>query len=162
MSYIRQFWKDHVTKFQNKYVKTDNPDGTITLTPDEGEVIQVGTPQNQANFNNLEEGVFANRATIAELARVARIQSGSIKSLTGEKGTVKLTNTAKYPFNNSKTTVALKVKKDTLAYSVDIYCTDKNIGDFLITDKQLNGFKLEYTGGAKEATVEYVVMGGNL
>ena len=34
------------------------------------------------------------------------------------------------------------------------------VGEIRITDKQLNGFKIEYTGAAKEVTVKCTVQGG--
>lgn len=34
------------------------------------------------------------------------------------------------------------------------------VGEIHITDKQLNGFKIEYTGAAKEVTVKCTVQGG--
>ena len=34
------------------------------------------------------------------------------------------------------------------------------VGEAVATDKQVNGFKLAYTGSAKSAVVEYIVIGG--
>lgn len=34
------------------------------------------------------------------------------------------------------------------------------VGEIRITDKQLNGFKIKYTGAAKEVTVKCTVQGG--
>ena len=34
------------------------------------------------------------------------------------------------------------------------------IGEIKITDKQLNGFKIEFTGAAKEVSVKCTVQGG--
>ena len=68
--YNRTFWQDHVTEFGDRFREQNNPDGTVTHIPVEGEVIQEGTPQNAANFNNIEMGIFAANEIAAELARI--------------------------------------------------------------------------------------------
>ncbi len=68
--YSRTFWQDHVTEYDNRYREQNNPDGTISHIPVEGEIIQQGTPQNAANFNNLEEGIVAACEISAELCRI--------------------------------------------------------------------------------------------
>ena len=55
--YSQTYWQDHVTEFLDRYKEVTNPDGTVTHTPVEGEILQQGTPQNQTNFNNIENGV---------------------------------------------------------------------------------------------------------
>ena len=79
-----------------------------------------------------------------------------------EIGSTVLTNTLEFPFNDSKATVPLtNTQKDT-NYAV-IAWTDSdagNIGDIQVTDKQVNGFKLAYSGSAKTATIKYIVIGG--
>ena len=34
------------------------------------------------------------------------------------------------------------------------------VGEIVITDKQLNGFKIEHTGSAAKVSVKYIVEGG--
>lgn len=48
MAYNRTIWQDHVTEFSDRFIETDNGDGTISHEPVEGEVIQQGTPQNRS------------------------------------------------------------------------------------------------------------------
>lgn len=55
--YKQTEWQDRVTEFEDRYIEKENPDGSFTHTPFEGEIIQVGTPQNQTNFNNMENGI---------------------------------------------------------------------------------------------------------
>lgn len=55
--YNQREWQDRVTEYENRYRETENPDGSFTHTPVEGEVIAEGTPQNQTNFNNMENGI---------------------------------------------------------------------------------------------------------
>ena len=79
-----------------------------------------------------------------------------------EAGSVTLTNTAKFPFNNSKKSVALAKVQADLNYAV-IAWTDSeagNIGDIQVTEKQVNGFKVSYSGSAATAVVNYIVIGG--
>ena len=83
-------------------------------------------------------------------------------NLTTEMKVVELTNTASYPFNNSIKTVALATARDALDYTVDIEVPSKvsNIGNLLITEKQLNGFKISYDGSAKSVSVRLTIKGG--
>lgn len=57
MAYDRTRWKDHVTERPRTYVETPNADGSVTLTPAMGNVLQQGTPQSATNFNKMEDGI---------------------------------------------------------------------------------------------------------
>lgn len=160
--YNRTYWQDHVSERLNTYRETKNDDGTITHTPIEGEIIQQGTPQNQRNFNNMEEGIFAANELGAELARIARLNNCDIKAIKGVGGTVNLDNSLEYPFNNSVQTVNLPYPLATTEYDVmtEILSDRLNVGDVVIYDKQRNGFKIAYTGSAKIAKIRYTTKGG--
>jgi hypothetical protein len=163
MAYKRTTWQDHVTEYSNRYNETTNPDGSITHTPVEGEVIQQGTPQNAANFNNMEEGIFAADQLATEAARMAKVNSRVLDAVKGEAISTTLTNSQKYPFNNSQKTVSLTQKKTTNDYVVEIElvsATGGGVGDFVVTDKLLNGFKLAFTGAASSVSVICHVKGG--
>lgn len=162
--YNRQYWQDHVTQYENRYREQTNPDGTITHVPVEGEVLQEGTPQNGTNFNNLETGVFAAHELGAEFARLLLQQKRALSMVKGESGTVTLTNTLTYPFNNSNKTVTIAAVRDTTDYTVDIDTGAGNasIGRVVVYDKLKNGFKIAFTGGAASVTVKYTVRGGIL
>lgn len=158
-----KIWKDHVTQYSNRYKEVQNADGTVTHEAVEGEVIQEGTPQNAQNFNDLEERVLAG-GEVANLAFLKAITAESrIKGLQGEVVEATLTNTKDYPFNNSRKTLALKTPRGNLDYTVNVEATTEDaggIGEIKITDKQLNGFKIEYTGTAKSVSVKCTVQGG--
>lgn len=162
MAYNRTFWKDHVTEFENRYNEIDNGDGTKTLEPVEGEIVQQGTPQNDPNFNNIEEGVFAGNELGCEATRTLLHNSQTLKKLIGETGETTLTNTLEYPFNNSSKTINLVTKRDTTDYTVevDVITNSGDVGRVVITDKQLNGFKIAFTGSASSVTARYIVQGG--
>ena len=78
-----------------------------------------------------------------------------------EEGSVTLTNTGTFPFNNSQQTVALVKPQKNTKYAVIAEDPVKgDVGDIVISGKQTNGFKIEFTGSAKTATVKYIVIGG--
>lgn len=124
-----------------------------------GEVIQEGTLQSAGNFNNMEDGI-EDAAVAAALLVIA---AGQLDAQTAaEEKTVTLTNTQSYPFNNSQKTVSLSTTRTTTAYSVDVEVLEHSgdVGDVLISDKLLNGFKVRFDGGAKSATVKLIIKGG--
>lgn len=76
---------------------------------DSGEVIQAGTDQSAAHFNNMESGI--TDASVA--AAMLLIAAGELQSQTEiERHVVELKNTASYPFNNSTKTVSLAITRD--------------------------------------------------
>lgn len=79
-----------------------------------------------------------------------------------EIGTVTLTNSLKFPFNNSKQSVSLTKTRKTTNYVVmtDVTAFNGNVGEVELTGKLTNGFQIGYTGSAASATVRYVVIGG--
>ena len=79
-----------------------------------------------------------------------------------QTGTKTLTNTKAFPFNNSKTTVALSPTKENTNYIVlpEVTAFQGNVGEIVISDKAVNGFAIAYTGSASSVTVKYTVLGG--
>ncbi len=79
-----------------------------------------------------------------------------------EQGTKTLTNTQQFPFNNSQTSVALVNRQKNTKYAVlaEITSAVGNAGEAVVSDFQVNGFKLAYTGSASSAVVKYIVIGG--
>ena len=78
-------------------------------------------------------------------------------------GTVTLRNTKQYPFNDSAVTVALKRAMPDQEYTVltELLGADGDTGDIVVSAKAVNGFKLAYTGSAREAMIRYRVLGGD-
>lgn len=155
-------WKDHVTDAPRTYIITENSDGTITLQP-AGNIIQQGTSQSAGNFNNMEQGIFAANEMAAEAIRVSRLLQRAVEGLEGEQITVSLSNTLGYPFNNSKKTVPLATSRNTQDYTVLVEVVSSvggGVGEITISDKLLNGFKIEYSGAATNVTVNCYVQGG--
>jgi len=162
--YNKTNWIDHVTQYEDRFTETNNSDGTVTHIPVEGVVMQQGTPQNAQNFNNMEYGIFGSNEMGNEAMRSLLHAKQTIKKLIGAVVVTTLTNTNSYPFNNSKKTIALSELRDTLNYTVDVEAAAVGggaVGEIVITDKQLNGFKIEHTGSAKSVTIKCVVKGGS-
>jgi hypothetical protein len=86
------------------------------------------------------------------------------QELIGEVGTVTLNNSETFPFNNSMVTVSLAKPRTTQNYIVivDVPAAVGNVGEIVITDKLVNGFKIGFTGSASSVTVKYKVIGGYL
>jgi len=142
--YNKTIWQDHVVD-QN------------------GQVIQQGTPLSARNMNAIENGIFETY----ELSNVLLQQMMQHKRLLadqeGEVQIITITNTQSYPFNNSLTTVSLIKTRDTLNYRVFVEVqsvTGGFLGDIVIKDKALNGFKIGYDGSATSVTLKTWVIGG--
>lgn len=150
-------WLNHTTDKPGRYHITKNEDdGTYNITR-AGEVMQQGTPQDQAHFNHIEAGVFDAHIAVALLLDALRQQSWEI-----ETGEIVLTNTADFPFNNSVKSVSLVTHRENGEYIVIPVATAPtgNIGDIVVSDRLTNGFKLAFTGSAPSVTVKYTVIGG--
>lgn len=68
MAYTKTVWKDRVVEKPRNYTKTDNADGTITLTPSPGVVTEAGTPIIAASLNNMDQGIFDAHTQLADKA----------------------------------------------------------------------------------------------
>lgn len=126
---------------------------------DTGEVIQEGTDQSAAHFNNAEEGISDNDPA-ARLMLLAL--SRTIDEVDTEVQTVTLTNTKSYPFNNSDVTVALETARNDTSYTVEATVGDHEgcVGDVTVHDQALNGFKVKYDGSATSVTITLRIKGG--
>ncbi len=109
------------------------------------------------------EDAVNDRQTAAELLRAVLLHDTEVEALKGEVIKKTLKNSMDYPFNNSKITIQLPRPKVNSDYTVDVQVdkvTDGAVGDFYITDKLTNGFKLEYSGSAKSVDVTLHIRGG--
>lgn len=141
--------------------------GTGTYEPtkwlDDVPGIQEGTPMDEQNFNNMEGGINGANLLAEFLVEVVKKQGANIGNVSGDVIEVTLTNNQGAFFNNSVKTVALPVKRDTLDYIVDVEVQGDvhNVGDVVVFDKQVNGFKVKYTGSATTVSLKLYVHGGN-
>lgn len=163
MAYQILVWKDHAVTPAHTFTMKENSDGTITLTP-AGTIVQQGTNMSAVNFNNMETGIFAANVTAAEAMQLIRLTKEKAEALEGFILEATLTNSKAYPFNDSKTTLALGSEniRDNKDYTVTVEAeaADGFVGDINITDKMLNGFKIAYTGSASSVSVKCYVQGG--
>ncbi|MBR4034530.1 MAG: hypothetical protein IKJ04_06945 [Clostridia bacterium] len=170
--YSRTYWVDHALSETNKFTIKQVSGDVHTIVP-YGTVMQQGVPQDAAHFNNIEEALSAHEIALGlhsnalmqhmdEIKKNAALAEVVDKLHTVETGTVTLTNSAKYPFNNSQKTVALAAQRNTPAYVVitEVKSFVGNVGEIVVSDILANGFKIAFTGSATSVTVEYKILGG--
>lgn len=128
----------------------------------EGNLLQKGTPLSAKNMNHIEDGVLEANLLSAMLSQYNMQLGRILADLEEEIGQVALTNSETFPFNNSIKTIALQKQRDNLNYRVitEVISADGEVGNVIVTDKQLNGFKIAFTGSAKNVTIKYYVQGG--
>jgi hypothetical protein len=128
----------------------------------DGNIIQKGTPLSARNMNRMEHGINEGNLLATMLLQQNLQQKRVLADLEGEIGQVALTNSETFPFNNSIKTIALQKQRDNLNYRVitEVISADGEVGNVIVTDKQLNGFKIAFTGSAKNVTIKYYVQGG--
>jgi len=165
--YLWTNWVDETDQYEDRYTETMNGDGTITHVKVRGEVYVEGTPQDAAHFNNMEQGIVDAQAAIYQVLVAARHNTWRIEDLEKatdqETGTKTLTNTQSFPFNDSLLSVPLDIERDNLNYVVvviKVEATGGPAGDIEITERQVNGFKMAFTGSASSVKVTYAVIGG--
>ena len=123
------------------------------------EVIQEGTDQSAGHFNNMERGITDAHMAERLLTIMARQTADQVET---EVQTVTLTNTAKWPTNNSLKSVALTTARNYTDYTVEAEVLEHtgNVGEIHITNRLLNGFKVSFDGSATSATVKLRIKGG--
>jgi hypothetical protein len=141
--YKREYWKDHVVDQNN-------------------EVIQQGTLQDQAHFNNIETGIddvsiatqiLMFKSILNDYEQKEEIHVVSLDMNSGQS----------WPFNNKDTIVALSILRENTNYSVDIDVLDYSggrLGNIRVSDRALNGFKLVHDGSATTVRVKVKISGG--
>jgi len=157
--YTKTTWVDEVDEYEDRFRESANGDGTITHTKERGEVYVQGTPQDAQHFNNMENGIYAaHEELVSQDARITNLESYA----NPETGVVTLTNTEEFPFNNSAVSVPLTNERDNMNYIVEVIKVEPtgNPGEIEVSDRQVNGFKLAFTGSASSVKVTYAVIGG--
>lgn len=66
MAYEKTVWKDHVVERPKTYRMVENADGTVTLVPVTGQVIQQGTALNAENLNHIEDTLAEHDETLGK------------------------------------------------------------------------------------------------
>lgn len=142
MAYPRSYWVDHVVD-------------------QEGHVIQQGTLQDQAHFNNQEVGIADNNLAHA-ITMFKQIQEDY--DYQDELKTLDLAmNSLPWPFNNKETTIALSQLRESINYSVEVNVLSYSgglLGNIRVADRARNGFKLIHDGSATHVRVAVRISGG--
>lgn len=157
--YTKTLWVDEVDEYEGRFRETDLGGGVVEHEIIRGEVYTEGTPQDASHFNHMEEGIYdAHEELVNQDGRVTNLES----YVNPETGVVTLTNTEEFPFNNSAVSVPLTDERDNLNYVVEIIKVEPvgNPGEIEVSDRQVNGFKLAFTGSASSVKVTYAVIGG--
>lgn len=136
-------------------------DEVVDVT-DPKKVIQEGTPMDAEHFNHMEQGIHNNSLMLAILLENVKQNKQAVSAVEGELIEVTLTNTKDFYFNNSVKTIALSKIRNNLDYRVfvEVQGNVTNVGDVVVYDKQLNGFKIAYTGSAESVSLKCYVQGG--
>ena len=124
--------------------------------------IQRGTAQSAANFNNGEDGILDVHMALSLFGIYQHHYAGQLSE---EIKTVTLTNSAKFPFNNSAQTVNMTADKANTNYEVEVVeitAHDGVVGHVIVSEKLLNGFKLAFDGSATSATIKIKIKGGTM
>lgn len=124
----------------------------------------------QANLAALGDGIDDARIAVDMLVaflnrKVTEYDAGLEKTTKRTdmiQGSITLKNTQKFPFNDSVATAPIDVQRENVNYLVDYHVVSSkgNVGDIIVSDKLLNGFKVEFTGSATEVVLKYQVLGG--
>lgn len=164
-------WQDEIRDPANAFSVTDGPNNTKIIDR-AGQQIQQGTQQSAEHFNHLEnlayEALQIGEVVSQEVRQHQRDLEGVHEDLEnlndeilGEVKTVTMTNSLVYPFNDSKTTVAITTRKSTdYRVIVELQGAPANVGEIFITDRTVNTFKVQYTGSAASVTVKCYISGG--
>lgn len=160
-------WKDQIDEFDGCFIEEAQGDGSIKHTPVRGTVQQEGTSQDQENFGAMMNGIIDAHTAVDLLVNALRQvewRTSDLEAQTApEINSVTLNNTLTFPFNDSRASVALAKARDNTSYVVEILnvaVTGGCAGDIEITDRLVNGFKMEFTGSASKVVVTYAVIGG--
>lgn len=162
-------WLNEVVENPNHFTIVDsgkqNSSGRTIyiITPEPGETIQEGTPIDDDNLNSMDQAGWEALQTAKFVANLERQTRDHVDAIEGEVIRVNLTNTQKYPFNNSEKTITLAKRRNKTNYTVlveVISSTGGGVGDIRITDRVDNAFKISYSGAATAVTVDCYVQGG--
>lgn len=69
MAYTKTNWANREVEKPRTFTMTTNADGTVTLTPAEGEVFVAGTPIDAVYMNNMEDQIEANDIAVQNAVR---------------------------------------------------------------------------------------------
>ena len=139
---------------------------------DNGKILRVENGNwevsNEQDISGLEAGNEDSHLAVSLLLNFVRqigwaqddILAWLDKTNTVYVGSVTLTNSQEFPFNDSAASVSIGATLDNTYYEVQTKVTafSGNLGEIEVFDKLTNGFKLAYTGSAASATIAWAVI----
>ncbi|MCQ4924764.1 hypothetical protein NE686_16795 [Tissierella carlieri] len=72
--YEKQEWIDHIVERPGTFREIQNSDGSITHVPEEGNILEEGSPFSANRMNHIEDGIY-------NVSRQANINKDDITSL---------------------------------------------------------------------------------
>lgn len=130
-----------------------------TIWQDDVPDVQVGTDLDAAHFNNNERATVEAYALAALNSMYQRYANGEI----AQAATVKVT--AVLSPGLQEVALPYSATRNTTDYDVDVVVSKTIAGEvdkISITTKQVNGFKVNYTGDTSNMPVTFKITGGML
>ena len=153
MAYKKTLWKDRVVEKPNTYRSVENPDGTITLYPITGQVIEKGTPVSAANLNKIENGIVELNEQLEHMITLKllmdidstnyRINDFIMVDKITRLQNIYMANFLRNLRNGSPVTIACM--GDSMTYGHDVNSEDKRSADTTPCDNGSRHNKIIYT-----------------
>nr|WP_319488600.1 phage tail protein [uncultured Caproiciproducens sp.] len=150
----------------------------IGLFDDTGTMIAIGnypecykpTPDSGCSKDmTIEAWIIVSDATVINVTADLTVVTATLGDLnqldakyTPEISTITLNNTKAYPFNDSEVTINFTTVRNNLDYTIEteVSAATGSVEEVETYGKQLNGFKMRFTGSGTAATIKYYVKGG--
>lgn len=132
VTYNRINFINRVVERPRTYTVTNNGDGTVTLTPEPGEIVSEGVPFNAQNMNVLDKGVNDCAVAINEMGGDITELQGRVKSFTATipaTGWTSQSSGAYYTINVSLSGILATDKPDIGIVQTGTWATDEAIRD---------------------------------
>lgn len=171
-------WLDHITDGDQTYTLKEVPGkpGHFALVPDPLPIIQQGTPLSQSKLGNLNDGIAFSHFTMGTILVEALRQIGVSHDQRQEdfdkrfvQGSATITGTpgdyftSEYPFVLVPLPAGSQhTQTNAPNYDVSLCITNADssnaVGNIEVYDKASNGFKVRYTGSAKQVTFTWTII----
>lgn len=98
--YEKQIWINHIVEKPGEFIEVELQDGAVLHIPNEGEILQEGSPHSENRMNHMEDGIYnssrqskINKDDITSLAvEVAILKNASLNNFTHNIFMVNFTN----------------------------------------------------------------------
>lgn len=109
MAYTKTLWKNRLVERPRTFRFQQNADGSVTLNPEEGQIIEAGTPVNAEKLNKIEDALETHETQLGEMTSLQTSVKtnlvGAINELnTGKQSTLPVENRRKITFGTANPT----------------------------------------------------------